>query len=69
MSKESKIRKGDLVDWEGETCRVLKRRRVTGMAMLQTSEFEVFLESLDGKEVGWVGDNEVEKVGGEAGTS
>jgi hypothetical protein len=67
MSRGPEVRKGDLVKYDDVTCRVLKRRRVTGMAMLQTSEFEVFLESLDGEEVGWVGENEVEKLSDETG--
>jgi hypothetical protein len=66
MSREPKIKKGDLVDYDDVTCRVLKRRRVTGMAMFSTCDYEVFLETLDGDEVGFVGENEVEKVAGEA---
>ena len=61
------IRKGDLVKYDDVTCRVLKRRRVSGLAMFQTSEFEVFLEALDGEEVGWVGENELEKISDEKG--
>lgn len=61
------IRKGEVVVWDDKACRVLKRRRVSGLAMLQTADYEVFLEALDGDEVGWVGENEVEKVSDEAG--
>lgn len=67
MSREQKVKKGDLVEWEGETCRVLKRRRVSGLAMFQTSDYEVCLESLDKQQVGWVGENEVVKINDEAG--
>lgn len=59
MSREPKIRAGDVVEYEGEACRVLRRRRVTPFAMLQTSVYEVFLETLEGEEVGWVAENEV----------
>jgi hypothetical protein len=60
-------KKGDLVKYDDVTCRVLKRRRVTGMAMLSTCDYEIFLEALDGQEVGWIGENEVESISGEAG--
>ena len=64
MSEEiGRIKRNKLVDWDGKTCRVLKRRRVTGLAMFQTSEFEVRLETVDGEFVGWVGENEVEITG------
>jgi hypothetical protein len=69
MSRGPEVKKGDLVTYDDVPCRVLRTRRVTGMAMFQTAgEFEVFLESLDGKEVGWVGENEVEveQVGGDS---
>jgi hypothetical protein len=61
------IRKGDLVKYDDLTCRVLKRRRVSGLAMLQTADHEVFLETLDGEEMGWVGENEVESISDETG--
>jgi hypothetical protein len=67
MSREPRARTGDLVKYDDVTCRVLRRRRVTGFAMLQTSEYEVCLETLDGESVGWVAENEVEKVSDEAG--
>ncbi len=47
----AKIRAGDLVEYEGKTCRVLRRRRVTGLAMFQTADYEVRLEALDGEQV------------------
>jgi hypothetical protein len=61
------IKKGDLVRYDDVTCRMLKRRRVTGMAMFSTCDYEVFLETLDGQQVGWVGENEVEKISDETG--
>lgn len=60
-------KKGDLVEYGDVICRVLQRRRVTGLAMFQTSDYEVCLETLDGEQVGWVAENEVEKVRDEAG--
>jgi hypothetical protein len=67
MSREPRVRTGDLVKCDDVTCRVLKRRRVTGLAMFSTCDHEVFLETLDGQQVGWVGENEVTKVSDEAG--
>jgi hypothetical protein len=60
-------KKGDLVKYDDVTCRVLKRRRVTGMAMFSTCDYEVCLKTLEGKEVGWIGENEVESISGETG--
>jgi hypothetical protein len=65
MSREPEVKKGDLVEWEGTACRVLRRRQVSGLAMFQTSEFEVKLVSLDGHDVGWVAVNEVERIADE----
>jgi hypothetical protein len=65
MSREPAVKKGDLVDWGGKSCRVLRRRRVTGLAMFSTSEFEAKLMSLDGDDIGWVGENEITKIVGE----
>lgn len=62
MSQEPAVKKGDIVEYEGERCRVLRRRRVTGLAMFSTSEHEVKLVSLDGEDIGWVGENEVEHI-------
>ncbi len=59
------MKAGDLVEYEEETCRVLRRRRVTAFAMFQTCEYEVRLETLHGEQVGWVAENEVTKVGGD----
>jgi hypothetical protein len=65
MSREPEVKKGKLVEWEGETCRVLKRRRVSGLAMFQTSEFEVCLETLDRQQLGWVPENELVNISDE----
>ena len=62
MSQEPGVKKGDLVEYEGERCRVLRRRRVNGLATFSTSEHEVKLVSLGGEDIGWVGENEVEKI-------
>ena len=40
---------GTLVDFYGEVCRVIGRRRTTILAMPAEDDFEVFLESVDGK--------------------
>lgn len=61
--RKAKVRKGDLVRYEGETYRVVSRRKVTPLAMFSTCEFEVNLESPDGEPFGYVAENEVEKVG------
>lgn len=67
MSKpDEKIRKGDLVDWNGKQCRVLKRRRVTGMAMFATCDWELDLSTLDGQHLSWVPENEVSQIESEA---
>ena len=55
MGREQKVKKGDVVEWEDQTCRVLRRRPVTGMAMFSTCEYEVYLETLEGEQVGWIG--------------
>lgn len=65
-NSDDRIRKGDLVDWDGKKCRVLRRRRVTGMAMFSTSDYEVCLETLEDEYLGWVGENEVTKIDSEA---
>jgi hypothetical protein len=57
------VRAGDLVNYEGTTCRVRRKRRVTPFAMFATAEIELLLEALDRPGwPGWVGDNEVTKV-------
>ncbi len=56
--------RGQVVVWEGVTYRVLRRRPVDGLAMLQTSRHEVFLSSLDGGiDPEWVPENEVLPAG------
>lgn len=55
------------MDYDGVTCRVLRTRPVSGFAMFQTSDYEVYLDTLDGEQVGWVGENEVEKISDNAG--
>jgi hypothetical protein len=69
MSKSSneggdrRVYRGQVVGWEGERYRVLRRRAVDGLAMVQTCSHEVFLASLDsGGDPGWVPENEVEPV-------
>ncbi|MEO2091111.1 MAG: hypothetical protein ABGY75_16740 [Gemmataceae bacterium] len=55
------VYRGRVVWWEGVKYRVLRRRAVTGLAMLQTDTHELFLAELDGGDgPGWVGQNEVE---------
>lgn len=70
MSKSSgeggdrRMCRGQIVEWEGERYRVLRRRAVDGLAMVQTATHEVFLASLDGgMDPEWVAENEVEPVG------
>lgn len=56
--------RGRVVVWEGVQYRVLRRRPVDGLAMLQTSTHEVFLASLDGgTDPEWVPENEVRPAG------
>lgn len=62
MSRVRKVKKGDLVQYEGETYRVARRREVTPLAMFRTCDFEVNLVSLDGTPFGFVAENEVERV-------
>ena len=38
---------GDVVQWEGQTCVVRRRRAVDGLAMFQTDTHEVFLASIE----------------------
>ncbi|MCZ2343419.1 MAG: hypothetical protein LC104_16745 [Bacteroidales bacterium] len=60
--------RGAVVLWEGERYVVKRRRRVDGLAMFSTSEYEVFLANPDGTEgAGWVGEGEVEVVMGAEG--
>jgi hypothetical protein len=56
--------RGRVVVWEGVQYRVLRRRPVDGLAMLQTSTHEVFLASLDGgTDPEWMPENEVQPAG------
>jgi len=56
--------RGQIVMWEGVKYRVLRRRPVDGLAMLQTSTHEVFLASLDGgTDPEWVPENELRPAG------
>ena len=59
------VRRGQVVSWDGGgRYRVVKRRAVDGLAMLQTDSHEVYLESLDGGlDPEWVPENEVEPAG------
>lgn len=64
QSGDSPVCRGRVVWWEGVKYRVVRRRDVTGLAMLQTDTHELFLAALDGGEgPGWVGQNEVEPAG------
>lgn len=53
---------GSLVDFWGEVCRVIGRRRATIHAMPREDEFEVFLEKLDGTPLYFVGESMVVPV-------
>ncbi len=60
---DRRVSRGQIVVWEGNKYRVLRRRAVDGFAMLQTSTHEVFLVALDGgNDPEWVPENEVEPV-------
>lgn len=58
--RRTRARAGDLVSYEGQTYRVLKRRTVTGFAMPSYDDYELLLETLDGHEYGFVGESDVE---------
>ena len=61
---DRRVCRGQIVAWEGNRYRVLRRRAVDGFAMLQTSGHEVYLASLNGGiDPEWVPENEVEPVG------
>jgi hypothetical protein len=62
-----RIKKGDLVEFDDHRCRVLKRQRVSSLAMFQTSDYDVCLETLAGEFVGFVAESEVEPITDEAG--
>lgn len=53
---------GTLVEFYGEVCRVIGRRKVTILAMPHEDDFEVFLESQDGKPMYFVGESMVGPV-------
>ena len=56
---DRRVRRGQVVAWEGAEYRVQRRRAVDGFAMFQTDTHEVFLAALNGgEEPGWVGENE-----------
>jgi hypothetical protein len=53
---------GTLVDFWGDACRVIGRRRVTIHAMPREDEFEVFIENEDGTPLYFVGESMVEPL-------
>ncbi len=53
---------GTMVDFYGDVCRVIGRRRVTILAMPREDDFEVFLESQDGNPMYFVGESMVGPV-------
>ena len=53
---------GTLVDFYGDVCRVIGRRKVTILAMPRGDDFEVFLESQDGNPMYFVGESMVGPV-------
>ena len=59
------VRRDQVVSWDGGgRYRVLRRRAVDGLAMLQTASHEVYLAALDGGlDPEWVPENEVEPAG------
>ena len=50
---------GTQVDFYGDVCKVIGRRRTTILAMPAEDDFEVFLETLDGKPKYFVGESMV----------
>ena len=64
------VGRGRLVEWEGITCRVVQRRRVSALAVPRVSEFELYLEPADGSgPVGWVPEPEVSPTAGDEGAA
>ena len=61
---DGRVRRGQVVSWDGGgRYRVVKRRAVDGLAMLQTDSHEVYLESLDGGlDPEWIPQGECEPV-------
>lgn len=61
---DRRVCRGQMVFWEGDRYRVLRRRVVDGFAMIQTCTHEVYLASLTGgTDPEWVPENEVEAAG------
>ena len=64
--ENARFTKGQLVrygnEYWGYDCRVLGRRAVTPFAMPRFDDWEVFLDTLDGKIAGFVGEGEVEAM-------
>ena len=62
---DRRVCRGQIVSWDGGgRYRVLRRRAVDGLTMLQTSSHELFLVALDGgNDPEWVPENSVEPVG------
>jgi hypothetical protein len=62
--EEACIRRGDLVTYDGEVYRVIKRREVWPFAAPRCDDHEVFLETPAGEPFGFVGESEVEPLEG-----
>jgi len=66
QQEEALFRKGQVVRFGNESwgwdCRVIGRRAFTPFALYRTADWELFLEALDGKIVGFVGESEVEAI-------
>ena len=64
QSGDSPFCRGRVVWWEGVKYRVVRRRAVDGLAMLQTCSHELFLAALDGgNDPEWIPENEVKVAG------
>ena len=56
-----RVYRGQVVRWEGERYRVVRRREVDGMAAFQIGTHEVYLAAFDGGfDPAWVPESEVE---------
>lgn len=53
---------GTLVDFYGDVCKVIGRRPTTILAMPSDDDFEIYLESVEGKPMYFVGESMVEPV-------
>ena len=66
QQEDAQFKKGEVVRFGNESwgwdCRVIGRRKVTPFALFRTADWELFLEALDGKIVGFVGESEVEPL-------